>query len=59
VFVRPIDRGHLVAQRPNLVGDPALPVGQRASSQWFNTAAFAVAPQVNNLGSASRNPVRR
>ena len=44
-------------QRPNLVGDPALPAGQRTSSQWFNTAAFAVAPQFT-LGSASRNPVR-
>jgi hypothetical protein len=44
-------------QRPNLVGDPALPAGQRTPSQWFNTAAFAIAP-VFTLGSASRNPVR-
>jgi hypothetical protein len=44
-------------QRPNLVGDPALPAGQRTASQWFDTAAFAVAPQFT-LGSASRNPVR-
>jgi hypothetical protein len=44
-------------QRPNLVGDPTLPAGQRTSSQWFNTAAFAVAPQFT-IGSASRNPVR-
>ena len=44
-------------QRPNLVGDPTLPADQRTPSQWFNTAAFAVAP-VFTLGSASRNPVR-
>jgi len=44
-------------QRPNLVGDPELPAGQRTPDHWFNTAAFAVAPQFT-LGSASRNPVR-
>jgi hypothetical protein len=44
-------------QRPNLVGDPTLPVDRRTPSQWFNTAAFAVAPQFT-IGSASRNPVR-
>jgi hypothetical protein len=44
-------------QRPNLVGDPTLPADQRTPSQWFNTAAFATAPQFT-IGSASRNPVR-
>jgi hypothetical protein len=44
-------------QRPNLVGDPALPADQRTPAHWFNTAAFAVAPQFT-IGSASRNPVR-
>ena len=44
-------------QRPNLVGDPTLPADQRTAAQWFNTAAFAVAPQFT-IGSASRNPVR-
>jgi hypothetical protein len=44
-------------QRPNLVGDPTLPADQRTSGQWFNTAAFAIAPQFV-IGSASRNPVR-
>jgi hypothetical protein len=44
-------------QRPNLIGDPTLPASQRTPSQWFNTAAFAVAPQFT-IGSASRNPVR-
>ena len=44
-------------QRPNLAGDPTLPADQRTVAQWFNTAAFAVAPQFV-LGTASRNPVR-
>jgi len=44
-------------QRPNLVSEPQLPVDQRTPSQWFNTAAFAAAPQFT-IGSASRNPVR-
>ncbi|HEX7138794.1 MAG TPA: hypothetical protein VF219_13135, partial [Vicinamibacterales bacterium] len=44
-------------QRPNLVGDPALPADQRSPTKWFNTAAFAIAPQFT-IGSASRNPVR-
>ena len=44
-------------QRPNLVGDPELPGDERSPSRWFDTAAFAVAPQFT-LGSSSRNPVR-
>jgi hypothetical protein len=48
--------GGFGVQRPNLVGDPTLPADQRTSSQWFNTAAFAIAP-VFTIGSASRNPV--
>jgi hypothetical protein len=44
-------------QRPNLVGNPTLPADQRNESHWFNTAAFAIAPQFT-LGSASRNPLR-
>jgi outer membrane receptor protein involved in Fe transport len=44
-------------QRPNLVADPTLPADQRSPARWFNTAAFAVAPQFT-VGSASRNPVR-
>jgi hypothetical protein len=34
-----------------------LPADQRTHEQWFNTTAFADAPQFT-LGSASRNPVR-
>jgi hypothetical protein len=44
-------------QRPNLIADPTLPADQRTPSQWFNTAAFAIAP-VFTIGNASRDPVR-
>lgn len=44
-------------ERPNLIGDPELPAGERSTSRWFNTAAFAAAPAFT-LGSSSRNPVR-
>ena len=44
-------------QRPNLVGDPALPSGERTVIRWFNTDAFAAAPQFT-IGTSSRNPVR-
>ena len=44
-------------QRPNLVGDPELPSGERTTGRWFNTAAFAITPQFA-IGSSSRNPVR-
>jgi hypothetical protein len=39
------------------VGDPELPDAVRTPQRWFNTDAFAIAPQFT-LGSASRNPVR-
>ena len=44
-------------QRPNLIGDPTLPADERSISRWFNTGAFAAAPQFT-IGSSSRNPVR-
>jgi len=44
-------------QRPNIVGDPALPADERTPARWFNTSAFALANQFT-IGSASRNPVR-
>jgi hypothetical protein len=43
-------------QRPNRIADPELPVDQRSTSRWFDTAAFTQAPQFT-LGNASRNPV--
>ncbi len=44
-------------QRPNLTGQPALAPALRTPTRFFNTAAFATAPQFT-FGSASRNPVR-
>jgi hypothetical protein len=44
-------------QRPNRVDNPELPSDERSTAQYFNTAAFVVAPQFT-LGSSSRNPVR-
>jgi hypothetical protein len=43
-------------QRPNRVADPNLPPGERATGRWFNTNAFAQAPQFT-IGNSSRNPV--
>jgi Carboxypeptidase regulatory-like domain len=44
-------------QRPNIVGQPKLPAEQRTPAHYFNTTAFATAPQFV-IGTASRNPVR-
>jgi len=44
-------------QRPNLIARPALSPGDRTPARFFNTSAFATAPQFT-IGSASRNPVR-
>ena len=44
-------------QRPNRIADPNLPSSQQTTAQFFNTAAFKVAPQFT-LGNSSRNPVR-
>ena len=44
-------------QRPNLVGKPSLSPDERSPARYFNTSAFATAPQFT-LGNASRNPVR-
>ena len=43
-------------QRPNRIADPALPSDERSTARWFNTAAFAQAPQFT-IGNSSRNPV--
>jgi hypothetical protein len=43
-------------QRPNRIADPTLPAEERTTARWFNTAAFAQAPQFT-IGNASRNPV--
>ncbi len=44
-------------QRPNLIGDPTLQADERSVGRWFNTTAFAAAPQFT-IGTSSRNPVR-
>ena len=44
-------------QRPNVIHSPELAAGERSAARWFDTSAFAVAPQFT-LGNASRNPVR-
>jgi hypothetical protein len=44
-------------QRPNIIANPSLPADSRSPSHFFNTAAFATAPQFV-IGNASRNPVR-
>ena len=44
-------------QRPNRLANPELPVPHRSTAQFFDTSAFATAPQFT-LGSSSRNPVR-
>jgi hypothetical protein len=42
--------------RPNVSGDPALPVGDRGEDRWFNTAAFTM-PAFGAFGNAERNTV--
>ncbi len=43
-------------QRPNRLVDPTIPADQRSTNRWFNTSAFAQAPQFT-IGNSSRNPV--
>lgn len=43
-------------QRPNRLTNPALSNDQRTTGRWFDTAAFAGAPQFT-IGNSSRNPV--
>ncbi len=42
------------ARRPNLVGDPNLPEGERSFLRWFNTSAFAFPATAFALGNVSR-----
>lgn len=44
-------------QRPNIIRNPTLPPRERTADRWFDTSAFAIAPQFT-LGNSSRNPVR-
>jgi hypothetical protein len=54
-----VDRANIgagPAQRPDQLGDPNLPRGERTAERWFDTSAFALqAPFI--FGSAPRNSV--
>ena len=43
-------------QRPNRIRDPHLPGAERTTARYFDTGAFAEAPQFT-IGTSSRNPV--
>ena len=47
--------GTFGSDRPNVVGNPSLP--NPSAQEWFNTAAFAVAPRYT-FGNAGRNILR-
>jgi len=44
------------SERADQVGDPNLPASARTTTQWFNTAAFAV-PTTGCIGDAARNTI--
>jgi hypothetical protein len=44
-----------VALRPNLVGNPLLPGGDRTIDRWFNTEAIRLPTQDRPFGNAGRN----
>ncbi len=46
------------AQRPNALGDPNLPGGERTPERWFDTAAFAL-PGVFTFGTRATKQRRR
>jgi hypothetical protein len=48
----------LVSLRPNLIGDPITPEGQRTTRNYFNAAAFSLPSYTQPFGSAGRNIVR-
>ena len=54
-----VDRANIgagPAQRPDQLGDPNLPDGERTPERWFDTGAFAL-PAPFTFGSAPRNSV--
>jgi hypothetical protein len=48
--------GPLLSQRPDRVGDPNLPSGQRTTTQFFNVNAFQL-PATGTFGNASRGTI--
>jgi hypothetical protein len=54
-----VDRANIgagPAQRPDQLGDPNLPGGERTPNRWFDTGAFTL-PAAFTFGSAPRNSV--
>jgi Carboxypeptidase regulatory-like domain/TonB dependent receptor len=49
--------GGFGTQRPNRLHNPNLAKEERTTTRYFDTAAFAIAPQFT-IGNTSRNPVR-
>ena len=48
--------GPLLSQRPDQIGDPNLPAGQRSITQFFNTSAFSL-PPIGQFGNAPRGSI--
>lgn len=49
-----LDVGSTASSRPDLVGNPNLPVSERTPQRWFNTGAFALPPPFK-YGNAGRS----
>jgi trimeric autotransporter adhesin len=48
--------GPLFSQRPDQIGDPNLPAGQRTNGHFFNVSAFAL-PPIGSFGNAARGSI--
>jgi hypothetical protein len=48
--------GPLFSQRPDQIGDPNLPAGQRTNGHFFNVSAFSL-PPIGSFGNASRGSI--
>ena len=48
----------LLSTRPNLVGSPVTPEGQRTTSNYLNAAGFALPSYTQPFGNAGRNIAR-
>ena len=48
----------LVTKRPNLLGDPVTPEGQRTTQNYLNAASFALPGYTQPFGNAGRNIAR-
>jgi len=48
----------LVSMRPNIIGDPYTPAGQRTTANYFNVASFSLPSYTQPFGTLSRNVAR-